>query len=657
LSAIFGLIRFDGAAALPEQLTCMGAVLANWGPDGQVPWTEGSAGLGCLRLHTTPESIHERQPRQMANGAWLVSAARLDNRADLCRALGVPAAEQTCLPDGDLIERAYLRWGEACVERLLGDWSFAVWDPAARRLFLARDHFGNTGLYYHASPAAIAFASGRKALLALDPHLSEVDDLFVAQVLLAWPVYHGERTAHARLRRLPPAHTLAATPRGTTTRLYWRMQDAPLLPLRSLDEAAEGLRAVFDEAVGSRLRAGESHGLALTLSGGLDSGALTATAAHLLAGTGRPLRAYTSVPVAAPGVYLNGERRFGDEWPLAAATARCAAQVMGGALDHVSIRAEAMGVLDGIERSLQIHDEPGHSAGNAYWMLDLLRQARQDGAKLLITGQGGNASISWTGFRGSWPRSAWGRLQPAGQETAVRWRQRLLLALPRAWGTAVRVARARRAERWRDNTALNPDLARRLDVAGRSSEQFALEAASLTPLGARFRILGPGASLLGSRAAEWSAAEGLEARDPTLDVRVLAFCLGIPDRLFMDPASGLDRMVIRAAMAGRLPDEVRLNRRRGRQAADLVVRLRREREAVEACLAELEAGPAAGYVSLPALRRSWAAVQAHDDPPALAAAITVLTRGLMAGRFVHRNAAWRSGQAVRHGAALPVASP
>jgi asparagine synthase (glutamine-hydrolysing) len=93
-------------------------------------------------------------------------------------------------------------------------------------------------------------------------------------------------------------------------------------------------------------------------------------------------------------------------------------------------------------------------------------------------------------------------------------------------------------------------------------------------------------------------------------------------------------------MAGRVPDEVRLNRRRGHQAADLPVRLRAERDAMEATLNDLEHSAAAGYVSLPALRRAWATTQTDDSPESLRAAATVLTRGLMAGLFVVRNQAW-----------------
>ena len=69
--------------------------------------------------------------------------------------------------DGRLLLEAYLRWGEACVDRLLGDWVFAIWNARERRLFVARDHHGNTGLYYHTDSRSLTFASSLKGLLAL----------------------------------------------------------------------------------------------------------------------------------------------------------------------------------------------------------------------------------------------------------------------------------------------------------------------------------------------------------------------------------------------------------------------------------------------------------------------------------------------------------
>jgi asparagine synthase (glutamine-hydrolysing) len=116
---------------------------------------------------------------------------------------------------------------------------------------------------------------------------------------------------------------------------------------------------------------------------------------------------------------------------------------------------------------------------------------------------------------------------------------------------------------------------------------------------------------------------------------VLAFTLSVPDAIFIDPASGQDRWLIREAMLGRLPDEVRLNRRRGRQAGDLIPRLRACAHEVDAALDELDRGPAAAFVDVPHMRRVWELIRLHDTPAAFRLATTVLTRGIMAGLFVN----------------------
>ena len=95
-------------------------------------------------------------------------------------------------------------------------------------------------------------------------------------------------------------------------------------------------------------------------------------------------------------------------------------------------------------------------------------------------------------------------------------------------------------------------------------------------------------------------------------------------------------MLIRTAMAGRLPDVVRLNRLRGWQAADIVSRLRADRDAMEACLDDLEQSDAVHYVNLPAMRRVWRTVQSYDDLETHKNAKSVLLRGLIVGIFVQQ---------------------
>ena len=147
--------------------------------------------------------------------------------------------------------------------------------------------------------------------------------------------------------------------------------------------------------------------------------------------------------------------------------------------------------------------------------------------------------------------------------------------------------------------------------------------------------LQPGRSFGGELHAHLGRAAGLDIRDPSADARLLAYTWSVPDDVFIDPANGVDRWLVRAAMVGRLPEEVRLNTRRGRQAGDLVVRLRACADEVEGALAEIEKGPGADYVDCASLRNVWQVIQVEDSPRAFQWSVSILTRGIMGGLFVN----------------------
>jgi asparagine synthase (glutamine-hydrolysing) len=146
----------------------------------------------------------------------------------------------------------------------------------------------------------------------------------------------------------------------------------------------------------------------------------------------------------------------------------------------------------------------------------------------------------------------------------------------------------------------------------------------------------PGKSMGGMYVAELNAAHGLAEYDPTADARVLAFTFSVPDRIFIDPETGLNRWLIREAMKGCLPDEVRLNRNIGVQAGDLVPRLLACAQEVETALSEITKGPAAEYVDVGYMHQVWQMNQTEKTPESRLKAINVLTRGIMAGLFVNQ---------------------
>lgn len=613
MNAIFGFVQRDGAPLPPTVLATLCHYAEQWGGGPGQQWQAGPAGLG---------QAGRRTEVMAQNDLVFTAAARVDNRAELIDEFRL-TSQVEAVSDAALIFQAYGRWGEACVERIYGDWAFAVWQPAARRLFLARDHFGNTALYYHAGPRVLAFATDFHSLLALDLVPREMDELYLAQVLISWPAYHGERTIYPALHRLPPAHTLTLTPDRLETRQYWFVENTPTLHLSRRQDYVEAFRAVFDEAVRACLRTepGDEGRMAATLSGGLDSGAITATAAGMLRAEGRRLLALTATPLANTRPFVG--QRFGDEFPLAQAVARQA-----GNVDHLPITAASITPIQAIRRMLRIHGEPAHAAGNFFWLIDLEQTARAQGCRVLLTGQNGNAGLSWAGDIFSQPL--------AFQLRYLGWRQwakqGLVRALPPGLFVPLQTYRQRRRD-WLADTALHPDMARRLNLLelrlndpGSRPPRTALE---------QRRFLQPGRSFVGALHAQMGAAHGLDIRDPSNDARLLAFTFAVPDHIFIEPDSGLDRWLIRAAMQGRLPDEVRLNQNRGRQAGDLVPRLRASAAEVETALLDIERGPAARYINAPRMRQVWQLIQTQDTPEALRQSVTVLTRGIMAGLFVN----------------------
>lgn len=557
-------------------------------------------------------------------------AARLDNREDLAHAAGFSSSLSASVTDSDLIRKAYEKWGEGCTERLYGDWSFVVWRPDERRLFLARDHYGITSLYYYADPKVFIFSSSRQQLLDLKLVPKGLDELYLAQVMTSWQAYQGERTIYSTIHRLPPAHHLTVDADHLDTRQYWHLEKTPALHLPRREDYVEAFRELFDEAVKARLRATEDAEekipqIGSTLSGGLDSSSVTATAARWLLQEGRNLTSYTSVPRFDPGCYMN-RGRFADEFPLAKATAHAA-----GNVKLVAIDAMGLSPIQGIKKMLQISREPTHAACNAFWMLELYQTALADGMKIMLIGQSGNPGVSWTGDIFS--QSILLQLQQLGLK---KWAKELLKRnLPPRLLARLHGDQANPHQRYRAS-AIHPAFADRIHLLERrNNDRYEQLLQKATAMDVRLLTLKPGRSIVGSLHAGVGAALGIQLRDPTADVRLLSFTFSVPDHVFIDPATGMNRWLIREAMKGRLPDNVRLNREIGSQAGDLVPRLRASAGEVDEALNALARGPASEFVDVPYMRQVWQAVQIENTPASHIKSVSILTRGIMAGLFVN----------------------
>ena len=295
MSGICGIIALDGANPTKGQIAAMTAPLERRGPDGTHHWLGGPVALGHTLLATTPEALVEVLPlTDPATGCTITADVRLDNREELIPALGL-VSETRVIGDGELILRAYLAWGEACLDHFLGDFAFAIWDPRTARLFCGRDHIGMRQLIYcHVPGRLFAFATEPRAILTHPDVPRRINEGRIADFIIDLEGINYSSTFFEDLFRLPPAHCLILDASGLSIRRYWTLEPGPELQLGSDQAYAEAFLEVFTKAVSCRLRSAGPMGA--MLSGGMDSGSIVAVASRLLAvGDQGALRTFSAV--------------------------------------------------------------------------------------------------------------------------------------------------------------------------------------------------------------------------------------------------------------------------------------------------------------------------------------------------------------------------
>ena len=287
MSGITGIYHPGGAPVDGGDLERMVDVIVHRGPDGYGVWNEGPIGLGHRMLWTTPESRQEKLPLVKESGDLAITAdARIDNRDEVLSQVGLSGFPRDGINDSALILGAYQKWGERCVEHLLGDFAFAIWDKRRQVLFCARDHFGVKPFIYYSCGSLFAFASEIKALLCLPYVPRQLDEMSVGEYLTS-TFDDTARTFYKDIHRLPPAHSVTVSKEGTRLREYWSLDPSREIRLAGDQEYAEAFRERFTEAVRCRLRSAFPVGS--LLSGGLDSSAVTCVARDLLTERGEPV--------------------------------------------------------------------------------------------------------------------------------------------------------------------------------------------------------------------------------------------------------------------------------------------------------------------------------------------------------------------------------
>jgi len=581
MSAITGIAQFDREeAGLMDQGRTLMSGLEQFISDDVRVWNGDCVFLGCMAQHITPESVHEALPSYDADRRLAITAdAIIDNRDELFQRLQVEHSRRSAMTDSELIVLAYEKWGEDAPNHLVGDFAFMIWDDRRQRLFGARDFSGSRTLYYFADRRRFAFCTIMEPLLSLPYVKKELNESWLAEFLaISAPVDTVDTsiTPYNHIAQIPPSHSITVEAGGkVTVARYCRLIAGERLKLKSDGEYVEAFRDVFRQAVASRLRT--FRGVASHLSGGLDSGSIVSFAANELKTQNKMLHTFSYVPEQDFQDYTP-KYLMADERPLIRSTVRH----VGGIHDHY-LDFAGKNSFSNIDGLLDVMEMPYKFFENSFWIQGMFEKGQEMGVGVLLSGARGNLSISWGSaldyYATLLKKLKWVRLVQElhhySKTTGGSRLRRLPVVARVAFPVIDRMLPGN--DMYRFPELISPQLAKRTDVFNKLKD-YGLDRtgwfAAMDIYKQRSRhyedVFHWNAT--NTLVTKLSLRHALWQRDPTNDIRVIRFCLSVPEEQYVQ--KGVDRALIRRSTETMLPDEIRLNQRiRGVQGADWVHRM------------------------------------------------------------------------------------
>jgi asparagine synthase (glutamine-hydrolysing) len=348
--------------------------LKHRGPDDRGILSDCHIHLGHTRLSILDLSPLGHQPMSYQNGRfWITFNGEIYNYLELRQKLVGLGHQFVSQTDTEVLLAAYSQWGVSCLEKLRGMFAFGIWDRQEKKLFLARDRVGEKPLYYWVDGNTLYFASELKALITLLPQIPELDpvaiDLYLHYLFVPEP-----QTPLVGVSKLPAGHYLLidAETFNLEPKRYWRIEQIEAIE----GDPIELIRQELDRAIELTLRSDVPVGVAL--SGGIDSGAIAALAAHQYQDT---LQAFS---IGYPGRPPYDEREQAQE--LAA--------YLGVPLFDIELRTEDL--VEFFPDLVAAIDDPIADIA-AYGHYAVTKLAADKGVKVMLTGIGGD-ELFWSYF-------------------------------------------------------------------------------------------------------------------------------------------------------------------------------------------------------------------------------------------------------------------
>jgi len=571
MCGIAGIVNLDGAPVDAARLYAMARTIEHRGPDGSGVWASGAAGLAHRRLSVI-DSVGGGQPMSLAgDGLTITFNGEIFNYIELRQELAANGHQFRTRSDTEVILHLYQEYGPECVNRMNGQWAFAIWDERRQRLFMSRDRLGVLPLFHTMAAGAFLFGSEVKALLTHPEAARSIDLEGLRQTFTYWfPL--APRTVFKDIFELPPAHSMILEGGRLRIYRYWQLDYSVGLDAadgRSEQSYVDELCHLLLDSTKIRLRSDVPVGA--YLSGGLDSSVTSALARRFV---GNSLCTF-SVAFEDPAL---------DE---SSYQAEVAARLGSR---HATIDCSADDIAEVFPEVIRHTERPVLRTAAAPLFL-LSKLVHDSGFRVVLTGEGSDEFLGgYDIFKEAKIRAFW------GAQIDSRYRSQLLKRLypylpglqsqPLAYLRAFfHVSRETLADpyfshipRWaltvRSQALFAPEVreAVRMSVAYSDVGELLPEGFAGWPVFSRAQYLEsvfllPG-YLLASQGDRVSMAHSVEARYPFLDHRLAEFSTRVPARLKMKVLN--EKYLLKRAFGHMVPDSVRTRPKQPYRAPDAV---------------------------------------------------------------------------------------
>jgi len=277
MCGIAGFVLGRGDAARAEEVRRMCQTIVHRGPDDEGIYVRGPAGLGMRRLSIIDVSGGRQPIHNEDQTIWVVFNGEIYNFPELRAALEKKGHKFYTHTDTEVIVHLYEDLGPEFVKKLRGMFAIALYDERKQYLLLARDRLGKKPLHYALDGSRLYFGSEIKAILAVAPHLAEVDPEGVLQFFY-FDYIPDPYTAYRRIHKLPPGHLLEFEKGTVRVQQYWDLPEYGTNQISSEEECLDELERRLADAV--RIRLISEVPLGALLSGGVDSSIVVALMAR-----------------------------------------------------------------------------------------------------------------------------------------------------------------------------------------------------------------------------------------------------------------------------------------------------------------------------------------------------------------------------------------